>query len=94
MTAASKVWRTSRQFDRMANESEAIMNSYADHTPCEWRSGAAVFLYVVAGIVCWFACAWLCYGIGLVFGYPETGGIVGAFGIPILGVLVNGWRSK
>lgn len=68
--------------------------SYADHSPCDWRSGIAVVMYLGLGMVAWWACAYIGAWIGAALGYPAEGGLFGAFGIPIMGVLVNGWRSE
>lgn len=68
--------------------------SYADSSVCDWQSMAAAILYAVVGLLCWWACAWVCAAIGEAVSYPATGAVAGAFGIPILGILINGWRSK
>lgn len=69
------------------------MTAYPSHTPCDYRSGLSVVLTVGLGIVCWWACAYVGYDIGLAVGWPEGGVVFGAFGIPILLILVNGWHS-
>lgn len=68
-------------------------DSYADNSVCELGAGAAGVLCLVLGAAFVCACAYVCSGIGWVLGCPEIGAISGAFGIPILLVLANGWRS-
>lgn len=69
-------------------------DSYADNSPCELGALAAGVLYFAAWCAFECACAHVCYGLGIEIDCPAESALFGAFGIPILSVLVNGWRAR
>jgi hypothetical protein len=66
----------------------------ANRSPLELQSVASWLLYGVGAGLCWWKCAQFCLAIGEAVGWPVTFGVFGVFGVPILGVLGNGWRAK
>lgn len=67
--------------------------SYADNSSCDWRSGLSIFILVALFYLGLAACANVGLRLGEMAGYPETGALFGIFGVPILAVLINGWRA-
>lgn len=60
---------------------------YADNSVCDWRAGVSFLILVALFCFVMYALMHICVWIS-----PECGVYLG-FAIPILAVLVNGWRS-
>lgn len=67
------------------------LGGYAGGGNCEWQAGVSGILYLAAAIGCWWACAYFGAVVGEAVGYPAAGVSFGAFGVPLLAIMINGW---
>lgn len=67
-----------------------FVDSYADNSVCDWRSGVAVIIIAALFYLGCCACAHVGLWLGEMMGWPTVGGLIGV-GSPIWAVLINGW---